>query len=168
MRTLETGRLLIRPMTLDDADFMLRLLNEPDWLRFIGDRGVRNRDDARDYIRNGPIAMVERHGFGFGVAVTKSDGAPIGICGLAQRDYLDAPDIGFALLPEFRGQGFAFEAAVAVRDFARDELRMPRLLATTRLDNHASQRLLEKLGLRFERRIPHPDGDRELAVYALG
>jgi RimJ/RimL family protein N-acetyltransferase len=167
MRTLETDRLLIRPMTVDDAPFMLRLLNDPDWLRYIGDRGVRSVDDARVYIRNGPIAMVERLGFGFGVVETRAGGTPIGICGLAQRDYLDAPDLGFALLPEHRGQGLAYEAAVAVRDFARGELRLPRLLATTRIDNVASQRLLEKLGLRFEKRIPHPEGVRELDLYAM-
>jgi len=166
MQTLTTARLRIRPLAPGDAAFILTLLNDPSWLRFIGDRGVRTLADAERYIRAGPMAMVARHGFGFGLVESIESGAAQGLCGLAQRDYLDAPDLGFAFLPAHRGQGLAFEAAAAVLAHGRTVLRLPRILATTRDENVASQRLLTKLGLRFERRIPHPDGRRELRLYA--
>lgn len=165
MRTLATDRLVIRRMSTADAEFMLALLNEPSWLRFIGDRGVRTLEDAENYIAQGPVAMYARHGYGFCIVESKASAAPIGICGLAKRDYLDHADIGFAFLPQHWGKGFAHEAAAAVLGYAQGELGMARVLATTRPDNVDSQKLLEKLGLRFERLIPHPDGDRELKLF---
>lgn len=111
--------------------------------------------------------MVARHGFGFGVVVAREDGAALGLCGLTQRDHLDAPDLGFAFLPAHRGQGLAFEAASAVLAHGRTVLRLPRILATTRDENLASQKLLAKLGMRFECHIPHPDGSRQLRLYAI-
>jgi len=166
MRTLLTERLRIRRMDVSDAGFMLALLNQPSWLQFIGDRGVRTLDDARNYILQGPVAMVERLGYGFGVVEAIASAEPLGICGLAKRDYLDDADIGFAFMPQHCGQGYAHEAASAVLAFAHAELGMARVLATTRTTNSQSQKLLEKLGLRFERMIAHPDGDRELMLYA--
>ncbi|MEJ5999837.1 GNAT family N-acetyltransferase [Paucibacter soli] len=163
-----TARLRIRRMCLADAGFMLALLNEPTWLHFIGDRGVRTLEDARNYILQGPVAMVARLGYGFGVVESLASGEPLGICGLAKRDYLEHADLGFAFMPQHGGQGYAHEAAAAVLACARGELGMARVLATTRSYNHGSQKLLEKLGLRFERMIRHPDGDRELMLYAVG
>lgn len=168
MNDLITDRLVIRRMSAADAAFMLGLLNEPSWLRFIGDRGVRTLEDARNYILQGPVAMYERLGHGFCIVETRASGEAIGICGLAKRDYLDSADIGFALLPQHCGRGYAFEAAAAVLHHARTALGLKRVLATTRLDNMDSQKLLEKLGLRFERLIVHPDGDRGLKLYAVG
>jgi [ribosomal protein S5]-alanine N-acetyltransferase len=162
-----TPRLLLRRMAPSDAAFMLALLNDPGWLRFIGDRGVRTLAAAEAYIRSGPMATVAAQGFGFDVVTLRATGAAIGICGLAQRDYLDAPDIGFAFLPEFCGQGYALEAAQAVMAHARGALGLSRVWATTRPDNGPSQRLLDKLGLRFERLMPHPDGSGQvLCVHA--
>ena len=152
-----------------DAAFMLGLLNDPSWLRFIGDRGVKTLADAQAYIENGPVAMYARRGFGFCI-VEARDAAktPLGICGLSQRDYLDHPDIGFALLPQHAGKGYAFAAAAAVLSYAQAELGLACVLATTRVDNLRSQNLLERLGLKFERLMPHPDGsERQLMVYAL-
>lgn len=153
-RVLETERLVLRRLTVDDAPFMLRLVNEPSWLRFIGDRGVRTLDDARRYLLEGPIAMYERLGFGlYATTLRKDDAAPIGICGLVKRDGLDDVDIGFALLPEFWGKGYAREAAAAVMDYAREVVGLRRVVAITSLDNESSARLLEKIGLRFEKMV---------------
>ncbi|MCV2419625.1 GNAT family N-acetyltransferase [Paucibacter sp. DJ2R-2] len=166
MKTLHTERLNIRPLRLADAGFMLRLLNEPSWLRFIGDRGVHTLEDAERYLQQGALENYARLGFGFCALDLRSSGVTVGMCGLTQRDYLDSPDIGFAFLPEHAGQGLAFEAASAVMQDAREALGLRRILATTRLDNQASQKLLLKLGLQFERIIRSPDGSRDLQLYA--
>ena len=100
MKTLVTDRLIIRRMSTTDADFMLALLNEPSWLRFIGDRGVRTREDAQAYILQGPVAMYERLGFGFCLVQSRESAHPLGICGLTKREYLDSPDLGFAFVPQ--------------------------------------------------------------------
>lgn len=167
MRTLVTERLQIRRMSTADAGFMLTLLNDPSWLRFIGDRGVRTVEDAENYIRQGPVAMYASHGYGFCIVESRESARAIGICGLARREYLDSADLGFAFLPQYWGKGYAHEAAAAVLAYARTELGLKRVLATTRIDNTDSQKLLEKLGLRFERLIRHPDGDRELKLFVL-
>jgi RimJ/RimL family protein N-acetyltransferase len=154
-------------MSIADAGFILTLLNEPSWLRFIGDRGVRTIDDAKNYIIQGPVAMYASLGFGLCTVELKDSGCPVGICGLMKRDYLDAADIGFAFLPAYWGKGYAYEAANAILNFAKADLGLKRILATTRPENIASQKLLEKLGLRFEGLMRHPDGDRDLRVYAI-
>jgi RimJ/RimL family protein N-acetyltransferase len=165
-RPLQTDRLLLRELAVADAPFILELLNDPDWRRFIGDRGVRTLGEAGAYILEGPMAMYRRLGFGLWHVGLK-DRTPIGICGLIKRETLDHVDIGFAFLPAFRGQGYGFEAAAATLDYGRDVLRLERIVATTTLDNDASGRLLEKLGLRFERLID-PVGDRPaLKLYGL-
>src|SRR3982751_3973205 len=151
MNVLETDRLVLRRMSADDADFMLGLLNDPSWLRFIGDRGVRTREDARAYILKGPVDMYERLGFGIYLTELKEEGVPIGICGLVKRDFLEDVDIGFALLPGFWGQGYAYEAASAVMEHAREALGLKRLVAITNPENPRSVRLLEKLGFSFAR-----------------
>lgn len=150
MSVLETDRLTLRRLTVGDAPFMLDLLNQPSFLRFIGDRGVRSLEAARGYIARGPLASYERHGFGLYLVVLQTTGDALGICGLLQRDFLDAPDIGFAFLPRFWSQGYAFEAASAVLAYGRNALGIGRILAITAPDNTASIRLLEKLGLRFQ------------------
>ena len=149
----ETERLTLRRLTPADAPFILELLNDPDWLRYIGDKGVRSLDDARNYIENGPMAMYARHGFGLFVTELKDGRTPIGMCGLLKRDTLDDVDIGFAFLPAYRARGFAYEAAAAALSWGRNECGLARIVAITSLDNHASGKLLERLGLRFERTI---------------
>lgn len=150
---LDTARLRLRRLGLDDAAFILRLVNDPDWLRYIGDKQVRSLEAARGYIVNGPQVSYARFGFGLWLVERNDDATPIGLCGLIKRDALDDVDLGFAFLPAFRGQGYAFEAAAAVVRHARATLALPRLAAITAPDNDASIRLLEKLGLRFERMI---------------
>ena len=163
---LQTERLRLRRMTPDDAAFMLGLLNDPAWHRFIGDRGIRTVEGARDYIIKGPMDMVARLGFGFDVVELIENSCPIGVCGLAKRDFLDEVDIGYAFLPQYGGHGYAFEAARAVLGHAK-ELGLQHIVATVRPDNCASIRLLEKLGLRFERTIQAPDTARELQLFAM-
>jgi RimJ/RimL family protein N-acetyltransferase len=153
MKVLETDRLVLRRMSVDDAEFELRLLNEPSFLRFIGDRGVRTLEDARAYILKGPVDMYERLGFGLYITELKGEGVPIGICGLVKRDFLEDVDIGFAFLPGFWGQGYAYEAASAVMEYAKGALGLKRIVAITNPDNQSSIRLLEKLGFRFDRMI---------------
>lgn len=153
MKVLETDRLILRQMSVDDADFMLGLMNDPSWLRFIGDRGVRTREDARAYILKGPIDMYDRLGFGMYLTELKEEGVPIGICGLVKRDFLADVDIGFALLPAFWGQGYAYEAAAAVMERGKAVLGLKRIVAITNPENQSSIKLLEKLGFKFDRMI---------------
>lgn len=162
---LETPRLSLRELSVEDAEFIVRLLNEPSFVRNIGDRGVRTADDARTYIRQGPIDSYERHGFGLYLVELKGRRVPIGICGLLKREFLDDVDIGFALLPEFWSQGYAFEAASAVIARARDA-GFTRVLAITSQENDPSIRLLRKLGFYFERLAKISDTEPDLKVFA--
>jgi ribosomal-protein-alanine N-acetyltransferase len=151
---LSTERLELREFTADDAEFVLRLVNDPAFLRYIGDRGVRTPDDARRYIADGPAAGYARDGHGLMRVVRKSDGAGVGMCGVLKRDSLPDPDLGFSFLPEYWSQGYALEAARAVMGHAREVLGLGRILAITTKDNEPSIRLLGKLGFRFDRMIP--------------
>lgn len=164
MTVIETARLRLREFTAEDAAFVLRLLNEPSFLRYIGDRGVRSLDDAKRYIADGPVAGYARFGYGLMRVERKSDGATVGMCGVLKRDALPDPDIGFSFLPEHWSQGYALESARAVMRHARETLGLARIVAITTNDNEPSIRLLEKLGFRFERMIPM--GDEELRLFA--
>jgi len=128
---------------------MLALLNEPSFIRNIGDRGVRTIEAARDYIQAGPMASYTRFGFGLYIVELGAASTAIGICGILKRDELPEPDLGFAFLPAYWSQGYAREAAAAVRDYARDVLALPRLLAIANPANAGSIRLLEHLGFAF-------------------
>jgi len=153
MKILETERLTLRHLSTDDAAFILELLNDPAFIRNIGDKGVRTEDDARRYIETGPRDSYARRGFGlYRVEITET-GEPIGMCGLVTRAYLADPDIGFAFLPRFWSKGYAFESAAAVVRHAREAFGIERVVAIVSPDNRGSIRVLEKLGLRFERMI---------------
>lgn len=162
----ETPRLCLRRLTLGDAPFYLRLLNEPTWLAHIGDRGVRTLEDAQAHIRAHILAPYDALGFGMYLVQRRGDGAPLGMCGLVQREALPAPDIGFALLQAHEGLGLAREAAQAVIAHAFQALQLPRLLAITAPSNLRSTRLLDALGFGFQGMVPV--GDRSLRLYALG
>lgn len=149
MEVLETDRLILRWLSLEDAEFILRLLNEPSWLKFIGDKGVRTIEDARAYILKGPLEMYSRLGFGLYLVELREAGLAIGMCGLIKRDSLKDVDIGFAFLPAYWGRGYAYEAAAAVMTYGKG-LGLNRIVAITSPDNDRSAKLLEKLGLRFE------------------
>ena len=153
MTVIETKRLVLRRLSPDDAEFIVELLNQPSFLRYIGDKEVRNNTDAVRYIQNGPVASYEQLGFGLYLVELKDTGVPIGMCGLLKRDSLPDVDVGFAFLPSYWSQGYAFESAAAVMTYGREALGLRRIVAITSIDNDASIRLLEKLGLRFERLI---------------
>jgi len=153
MIVFQTERLILRGLNAKDAPFILTLLNEPSFLRFIGDKKVRTVEDAEQYIQTGPAASYERHGFGLCLVELKDAHTPIGICGLLKRDELPDPDIGFAFLPDFWNKGYAFESAAAVLKDARERLNLSCILAITNQDNESSIKLLQKLGLHIERLI---------------
>lgn len=176
-----TPRLLIRPFTLDDAAFIVELLNDADWLRFIGDRQVRSASDACRYLRDGPIAMMERHGFSLwaverrlqDLAIGPGDGrdndvarTPIGMCGLIRREGLTDVDLGYAFLPAARGQGLAVEAASAVLQHGLVTLGLPRIVAITDPANAASSAVLERIGMTFESEVLLPHRSEPLRLYA--
>jgi RimJ/RimL family protein N-acetyltransferase len=167
MDVIETRRLVIRPMSSDDAGFICTVLNDEAFLRYIGDRGVRTEDDARRYIATGPTAMYARHGLGLCLVTLKDTRVPIGICGVLKREALPEPDLGFAFLPAFRLQGYASESASATLQHARDVLGLTRLLAITAPDNARSIALLTKLGFRFDRLARLDESGPELKVFQL-
>ena len=166
MIVLETERLFLRGFDVADAEFILALLNEPSFLRYIGDKKVRTLEDATQYILNGPVASYERNGFGLCLVELQETHTPIGMCGLLKREELPDPDIGFAFLPDFWNKGFAFEAAAAVLKDARERLKLERVLAITNQDNEASIKLLQKLGLKIERVIKLSTDSAELFLLA--
>ncbi len=150
MKILDTERLILRTFEADDAAFHLALLNHASWIDNIGDRGVRTLEQARDALLNGPQAMQLQHGYSMYLIERKSDGLPLGVCGLIRRDTLPDTDIGYAIAAPYWGNGYAYEAAAAVLAYARDTLGLPRVLGITGPDNLASNQLLLKLGLRFQ------------------
>jgi RimJ/RimL family protein N-acetyltransferase len=164
---LETARLRLREITDADAPFILTLLNDPSFLRNIGDRGVRTLDDARAYIEKGPRASYALHGFGLWLVELRDDGSPLGICGLLKRDVLEDVDIGFAFLPEHQGKGYGFESAGTVLDYARRVRRLPRVVAIVSAGNDVSARLLEKLGLSFEGMVQPFPGEPPLRLFGV-
>ena len=166
MKVLETPRLDLRDMVPSDAPFMLGLLNDPAWIRYIGDRGVRTVEGAREYLETRIISMYGRFGFGLWMVEHRDDRQPLGICGLVKRDTLPDPDIGFAFLPEHWRNGYALESAAAVFEFARSRLRLPRVMAIVNPENAASIRVVEKLGLTLERQAPLVEGERPVRVYS--
>jgi RimJ/RimL family protein N-acetyltransferase len=150
LKITETARLLVRTATPEDAAFYHALVNDPDFIEHIGDKGIRSEEEARTALLTGPIAMQEERGHSLYVVELKGHPGPIGMCGLIKRDILDHVDIGYAYLPDWRGQGYAYEAAQAVLAHA-PTLGIERLLAIVSPANAASNGLLRKLGMRFER-----------------
>ena len=162
---LRTERLRLRRFEPGDAPFILRLLNEPGFLRFIGDRGVRTLEDARLYLERVPLESYRTHGFGVYLVERGPRGIPIGMCGLTHKEWLPAPDLAYAFLAEHGGHGFATEAARAVLAHARATLRLERLVAIVLPDNTASIRLLQKLGFTAEGVVVDPRDGAELLLY---
>ncbi len=164
MNVIHTERLVLRQLELDDAEFILELLNEAAFLRFIGDKGVRTAADARAYLRNGPMDSYRLNGFGL-YAACLLDGRPVGICGLVKRDGLDDVDVGFAFLSRHCSKGYAVESASAVLTHARQVLRLRRIVAITSPDNRGSIAVLEKIGLKFARTIKLTEDGSELKLF---
>ena len=158
MPELITDRLTISPLQLEDAGFVLELVNSPGWLKYIGDRNIHTLEAAEEYIRTGPWTTAEQHGFSLlRVALTGSD-IPIGMCGFLKRDFLDHPDIGFAFLPVYEGQGYATESCKAVLNHFSEKLNLTTVLAMTHPGNKKSQALLQRLGFKFTKQFPVNNG----------
>jgi len=165
VRILETERLILRQMNIDDDKFIFELVNEPAFIRNIGDKGVRTLEDARNYILTGPAASYAKLGFGLYVVELAETGSAIGICGLLKRDALEDVDIGFAFLEKFWGRGFAYESAAAVMEYGRHVLGIKRIVAITSPDNEGSIRVLGKLGLQFDKMIRMPGSDEDTRLF---
>ena len=163
---LRTRRLRLRRLVPDDAPFIVKLVNDPDWVRYIGERNVRDDDDARRYLEQGPLAMYRDEGFGLYLVELQATGASIGLTGLIRREGLDDVDLGFAFLPPWRGQGFAYEASAAALDEGRDRFGLKRVVAIVSPDNARSISLLGRLGFAFERNLRYADDGDEVALYA--
>ncbi|TQV76061.1 GNAT family N-acetyltransferase [Exilibacterium tricleocarpae] len=166
MEVLQTDRLRLREMTAADAAFMLDLLNQPAFLRNIGDRGVRTLDDARNYIVDGAVASYRRYGFGSYLVEEKLTGAPTGTCGLLKRETLEDVDIGFAFLPAYWGKGYATESATAVMAMGRNGFGLQRIVGIVAPHNQASMKVLEKIGLTFEKMVTLAGDDEAIKLYS--
>ncbi|EEL69821.1 MULTISPECIES: GNAT family N-acetyltransferase [Bacillus] len=165
MIVLETERLTLRWLDVKDAPFILELVNDPAWIQFIGDKGIKNLEDAKKYILNGPVDMYNKMGFGLYLVERKEDFTPLGMCGLIKRDSLEDVDIGFAFLEKFRSKGYGYESAAAVIEYGVQKLGLKRIVAITSIDNVASGTLLEKAGLRFEKIISDSGENLKLFGY---
>jgi len=165
MHIFETRRLVLSRLTLGDAPFILELVNDPSWIRFIGDKNVHTLKAAKEYIKNGPQKSYAQLGFGLYAVKLKRSGKAIGMCGLLRRDTLDDADIGFAFLPKYTGKGYAFESAETVLKHAHESLKMKRILAITSIDNASSVKLLERLGFCLLKRMRLTPGSEELNLF---
>ena len=146
----ETERLIIRQLELSDSEFIVRLLNQTSFIRYIADKNVRTESDAINYLTHGPIASYERYGFGLNVVVLKNDNTPIGMCGVLKRDELDYPDLGYAFLDEFCGEGYASEAAKKTLTVTKQRYSLATVLAVTLPNNEQSNKLLNKIGFKYK------------------
>ena len=169
---IETERLILRKFTLHDAAFVLELLNTPTWLQFIGDRNVLSIEDAENYLKNGTLKSYQEHGFGFYAVIEKAEMSDrsskiIGMCGLIKRDSLPDIDIGFAFLPNFVSKGFGYEAASATLNYAKNTLKIDRIIAIVNPDNEKSIGLIRKIGMQFEKMIKFGDEEKELMLFEI-
>lgn len=167
MKILATARLTLRTLETGDAPFFLKLINDPSWIENIGDRGIRTLEEAARHIEQGPVLMQRRLGYSLYLVERSSDGAPVGLCGLIKRDALPDADIGYAIWPEYWGEGYAYEAAAAVVAHARDRIGLVRLLGITSPQNLRSNNLLKKLGLSFVRAVRFKDAAADTNLYSL-
>lgn len=166
-KTFETERLILRPTSKDDANFILQLLNTPKWIEFIGDRNVKTIEDAKAYINTKITSQLKRLGFANYTLIRKEDNQKIGSCGLYDREGLEDIDIGFAFLPDYEKQGYAFEAANRLKNAAFEEFNIKTICAITTKENFSSQKLLEKLGLKPTGTTQLPNDNEELLVYKI-
>lgn len=163
----ETNRLIISKFTIEDAPFFKELVNTPNWLKYIGDRNIKTIEDAKKRIEDGHLKSYETNGFGFYKLLLKEENnKSIGTCGLIKREALDDVDIGFAMLPMYEGRGFGYEASIAIMELAKNKFKLDKIVAITLANNPKSIKLLEKLGLRFEKTVKPFEDTEELLLFA--
>jgi RimJ/RimL family protein N-acetyltransferase len=163
---LESERLRMREFAVADSKFILELVNTPGWLEFIGDRNIKSEEKSVEYLENGPLKSYEENGYGLYMVELKTNRTPIGMCGIIKRPQLEKPDIGFAFLPEYFGQGFAYEIANATMIYSKEQLKLPVVYAITVPANKRSINLLEKIGMQFKKMFRLPDGNEELMLFS--
>ena len=166
-KSFETERLIIRPTSESDSEFIFELLNTPKFLKHIGDRNIKTVENAKDYIKGKMIPQLERLGYSNYTLIRKIDNQKIGTCGLYDREGLKGIDIGFAFLPEYEKKGFAFESSNRLKEAAFNEFDIKTISAITIKDNISSQKLLEKLGLKLTGTTKLPNDDEELLLYKI-
>lgn len=164
---IETERLMLKPMSIEDADLIFELYNSPRFIEFIGDRNIRTSQDAENYITEKFLPQLEKSGYGNYLIVTKSDQQKIGAVGIFNRDGLDVQDIGFSFLPEFEGKGYGFEAASKLLEIAFSDFGCTKISAITSKENIASQNLIKKLGLTYRKKVQLPGEDVELLYFDI-
>ena len=164
---LETERLRLREFTTADCDFLIELMNSPGWLKFIGDRNVRTREEGENYLRNGPMKSYEVNGYGLWMVERKDDGCPMGMCGILKRAWLADPDIGYAFMEPWRGRGYAGEATRAIVQYAGEAFGLKRLVAIIDPENSDSVKLINNAGFAFETMVREATDNKELGLYAL-
>ena len=171
--TLETERLVLRPFTLADSDFIMELLNTEGYLKYIADRNIKSTEDAELYLQSGPLKSYAEYGFGLCKILLKArngeadGGEAVGMCGLLWHDYLPSPDVGYALLPQYEGKGYGRESAEAVLRWGFEECGISTILAIVLPQNYGSVRLLERLGMKLQKTIIKPETGDELLLYSI-
>ena len=166
-QSFETERLLLKPMSKEDAPFLLELLNSPKWIKYVGDRNVHSIEEAASYIKIKMTPQLKRLGFSNYTVIRKTDHAKLGSCGLYDREGLEGVDIGFAFLPQYEKMGYAFESANKIKELAFSQFNLKQISAITTKENKDSQKLLKKLGLKYMKIINIPDDDEDLLLYEL-
>lgn len=164
---LETERLRIRALTIIDAGFMMQLMNTPTWIKHIGNRNIKDKTTASNYIANNIIKSYSINGFGLFLVTQKKDNQSVGICGIVKREGLTIPDLGFALMPNFEGKGIATEASKAVVKYAKESLQLTQLAGITKPENIASIRVLEKVGMEFKQMIQLPQDANMFSLFTM-
>ena len=167
MKAIETERLIIRPTNIEDVSFIYELLNSLKWLKFIGDRNVHSEKDAEDYIEQKMLPQLKRLGYSNNTIIRKKDHIKIGTCGLFDRDGIDGVDIGFASLPEFEKQGYAYEASSKLVEVSKKQFNIKKVNAITTKENVSSQKLIKKLGLKYNKIVKVPNDDTEYLLFVL-
>jgi len=165
MKNYETERLILKPASLEDAEFFLELYNMPKFIKYIGDRNLRTQEDSENYIKNRFLPQLEKSGFGNYVVILKGENKKIGAVGIFEREGLEVRDIGFSFFEEYEGKGFAYESASKLKDAVRTEFGIEKISAITTKDNFSSQKLIEKLGLKFQKLVKLPGDNEELMYY---
>ena len=164
---IETERLRLREFDSTDGELIFELLNSPGWLKYIGSRSIATIEDAVNYIETKLQKGYRESGFGFYLVELKATGVKTGMCGLVKREGLDDVDIGFALLPQYENKGYAYESSMAVIQYAKNKLKINKLAAITMPSNLTSVKLLEKLGMKFDKKISLPGDPEELFLYKM-
>ncbi|HAI19199.1 MAG TPA: RimJ/RimL family protein N-acetyltransferase [Xanthomarina gelatinilytica] len=163
----ETNRLIISKLTLEDASFILELTNTPHFIKYVGNKNLKTLEDAKNYLKEGTLKSFKNFGFGFyKLQLKQEQNKTIGTCGLVKREQLDHVDIGFAMLPSYEGKGFGLEASKEILKLAKNTFKLTRILAITLPTNSNSIKLLEKLGLTYEKRVKPFEDDEELLLFA--